>query len=187
MKTAFFDTPLRLENGSVLPSVTVAYDTFGTLSPQGDNVIWICHALTADSNVAGWWPQYRQQPLSMLDVRDLGFDPLAGLIGLALAVAVIAWRRPALRQPLTISVMSGVTGIEKSAARKCGKRSRTALWMSLKGRRKKKETGRRRMRRRGTPSFPALFRRKGLCPAAGRTISPRWRRSTAWKKPWSVR
>jgi len=56
MKTAFFDTPLRLENGSVLPSVTVAYDTFGTLSPQGDNVIWICHALTADSNVAGWWP-----------------------------------------------------------------------------------------------------------------------------------
>ncbi len=40
----------------MLPSFEVEYTTYGTLSPAKDNVIWVCHALTADSNVADWWP-----------------------------------------------------------------------------------------------------------------------------------
>ena len=48
--------PLTLECGDVLPSVTIAYHTYGTLSPTADNVIWVCHALTANSEVADWWP-----------------------------------------------------------------------------------------------------------------------------------
>ena len=51
-----FNIPLALESGEVLPSFEVEYTTYGTLSPAKDNVIWVCHALTADSRVADWWP-----------------------------------------------------------------------------------------------------------------------------------
>jgi homoserine acetyltransferase len=34
----------------------VAYHTYGHLNPNGDNVIWVFHALTANSNVPDWWP-----------------------------------------------------------------------------------------------------------------------------------
>ena len=50
------NTPLQLESGEVLERVDIVYDTFGTLSPERDNVIWVCHALTANSDVADWWP-----------------------------------------------------------------------------------------------------------------------------------
>ncbi|MDR2129727.1 MAG: homoserine O-acetyltransferase [Odoribacteraceae bacterium] len=48
--------PFPLEGGGCLPGVTIAYHTYGTLSPAADNVIWVCHALTANSDVAQWWP-----------------------------------------------------------------------------------------------------------------------------------
>lgn len=47
--------PLQLENGAVLPRVEIAYHTYGELNAAGDNVIWVCHALTANSDVADWW------------------------------------------------------------------------------------------------------------------------------------
>ena len=47
---------ITLESGAVLPEVEIAYDTFGTLNEAKDNVIWVCHALTANSDVADWWP-----------------------------------------------------------------------------------------------------------------------------------
>ena len=46
----------ELECGGVLHGIEIEYTTYGTLSPTKDNVIWVCHALTADSNVADWWP-----------------------------------------------------------------------------------------------------------------------------------
>ena len=45
-----------LESGQTLPELHIAYHTFGTESAEGDNVIWVCHALTANSDVADWWP-----------------------------------------------------------------------------------------------------------------------------------
>ena len=48
--------PVTLESGAVLPEVEIAYDTFGELNAERDNVIWVCHALTANSDVADWWP-----------------------------------------------------------------------------------------------------------------------------------
>lgn len=47
---------ITLESGAVLPEVDITYDTFGTLNAAKDNVIWVCHALTANSDVADWWP-----------------------------------------------------------------------------------------------------------------------------------
>ena len=47
---------ITLESGAVLLAVDITYDTFGTLNAAKDNVIWVCHALTANSDVADWWP-----------------------------------------------------------------------------------------------------------------------------------
>mgnify|MGYP003423388467 FL=1 len=51
----------KLESGEVLPSLEIAYDTFGELNEAKDNVIWVCHALTANSDVADWWPHTVEQ------------------------------------------------------------------------------------------------------------------------------
>lgn len=45
----------QLESGKTLPALQVGYHTYGQLNENRDNVIWICHALTANSNVADWW------------------------------------------------------------------------------------------------------------------------------------
>ncbi len=49
-----YDKPFRLESGEELPGLQIAYHTFGTF--RGDNAVWVCHALTANSDVADWWP-----------------------------------------------------------------------------------------------------------------------------------
>lgn len=46
----------ELENGRHLTNPVVAYHTFGKLNEKKDNVIWVCHALTASSDVLDWWP-----------------------------------------------------------------------------------------------------------------------------------
>lgn len=46
----------QLESGAVLPELEIAYHTYGELNASRDNVIWVCHALTANSDVADWWP-----------------------------------------------------------------------------------------------------------------------------------
>ena len=52
----YFQEVFQLECGEWLPGGEIEYTTYGTLSPAKDNVIWVCHALTADSRVADWWP-----------------------------------------------------------------------------------------------------------------------------------
>lgn len=60
-------TPLILAGGEKFGPITVAYETYGELSPQRDNAIFVCHALTGDAHVAGkhktdsrkpgWWDE----------------------------------------------------------------------------------------------------------------------------------
>lgn len=52
----YIDHPFELENGGHFPSLRLAYHTYGQLNEQRDNVIWICHALTANSDAEDWWP-----------------------------------------------------------------------------------------------------------------------------------
>jgi homoserine O-acetyltransferase len=62
----FLDLPaFHPERGGVLPSVRVAYETWGTLAPDASNAVLVEHALTGDSHVVGpagpghatpgWW------------------------------------------------------------------------------------------------------------------------------------
>ena len=51
-----YDHPFKLEGGAVLPGITIAYHVYGRLNADRTNVVWVCHALTANSDVAQWWP-----------------------------------------------------------------------------------------------------------------------------------
>jgi homoserine O-acetyltransferase len=48
------EQPLALERGGSLWPVTLAYETYGTLAPDGGNAILACHALSGDAHAAGW-------------------------------------------------------------------------------------------------------------------------------------
>jgi homoserine O-acetyltransferase len=59
------DRAFVLEGGGQLRDITVAFETWGTLSPDADNAVLVCHALTGDAHAAGpagdghptpgWW------------------------------------------------------------------------------------------------------------------------------------
>jgi homoserine O-acetyltransferase/O-succinyltransferase len=56
VETQYLDLPepLRLDCGRELYPIRVAYETYGTLAPQRDNVILVCHALSGDAHAAGF-------------------------------------------------------------------------------------------------------------------------------------
>jgi homoserine O-acetyltransferase len=54
-KIWYHNHAFKLESGEILPDLHIAYHTYGTLNVSRDNVVWICHALTANSDVADWW------------------------------------------------------------------------------------------------------------------------------------
>lgn len=50
-----YQQPFVLESGQVLPRLQIVYSFAGNINAGQDNVIWVCHALTANSNVEDWW------------------------------------------------------------------------------------------------------------------------------------
>lgn len=45
----------KLESGKKLPGLDIGFHTYGKLNKERDNVVWVCHALTANSDVFDWW------------------------------------------------------------------------------------------------------------------------------------
>lgn len=46
-----------LESGTEIKNINIAYHVFGDFS-ENKKVIWICHALTANSDAQDWWPNF---------------------------------------------------------------------------------------------------------------------------------
>jgi homoserine O-acetyltransferase/O-succinyltransferase len=57
----------KLESGEILQDLEIGYHSYGSLNADASNVIWICHALTANSDPQDWWP-------GMIG-KDMVFDP----------------------------------------------------------------------------------------------------------------
>jgi homoserine O-acetyltransferase len=49
------DKSFTLESGHTLPAVQLAYTTHGKLNEAKNNVVWVFHALTANSDATEWW------------------------------------------------------------------------------------------------------------------------------------
>lgn len=50
------EEPLDLESGGTLQNLRIQYHTLGSLNEAKSNVVWIFHALTANSDPTEWWP-----------------------------------------------------------------------------------------------------------------------------------
>ncbi len=50
------NAPLVLDCGEILDDLSIRYTTYGKLNQTKNNVIWIFHALTANSDPVEWWP-----------------------------------------------------------------------------------------------------------------------------------
>lgn len=55
-KTFSFSNNFTTESGRTLHGFHLAYTTHGKLNESKSNVVWIFHALTANSNPVEWWP-----------------------------------------------------------------------------------------------------------------------------------
>jgi homoserine O-acetyltransferase/O-succinyltransferase len=72
-----------LEAGGVLHGFQLKYTTLGQLSVGRDNVVWVCHALTGNSDVTTWWDGFFNDG-SPFDPRDyfiICANTLAGCYG----------------------------------------------------------------------------------------------------------
>ncbi len=56
LKIYSYKHPFHLESGEYLREIDLGYTTYGTMNADKTNVVWICHALTANSDPMEWWP-----------------------------------------------------------------------------------------------------------------------------------
>ena len=73
-----YHQPFTLESGISLPKLKIAYHYYGEYAP-GKKVAWVCHALTANSDVADWWQGFIGEG-SMINPNDY-FIVCANIIG----------------------------------------------------------------------------------------------------------
>ena len=61
---ANFSNPLYLESGRILEPYQIAYETYGEMNEEKNNVVLVCHALSGSHHAAGlyegdkkpgWW------------------------------------------------------------------------------------------------------------------------------------
>jgi thiol-disulfide isomerase/thioredoxin len=66
--------------------------------------------------VALWFDGYRQAPWSVVDIRDGGFTPWAGVVAGLLLAFWRGWRSPPLRKPLALGLIAGALAWDMSGA-----------------------------------------------------------------------
>lgn len=49
------EVDLELDDGGLLKRPAIAYQIWGEPQPDGSNVVWVCHALTANADPFDWW------------------------------------------------------------------------------------------------------------------------------------
>jgi len=54
-QTFKYKKSFELESGHKLRELEIGFHTYGRLNKNKDNVVWVCHALTANSDVLDWW------------------------------------------------------------------------------------------------------------------------------------
>ena len=57
-----FERAIELDCGTTLPEFTLAYETYGKLNENKTNAILICHALSGDQHVAGYYSMEDRKP-----------------------------------------------------------------------------------------------------------------------------
>lgn len=55
VKYLYHNEAFPLESGESLEGIKIAYQTWGDLKKSKGKVVWVCHALTGNSNVFEWW------------------------------------------------------------------------------------------------------------------------------------
>lgn len=56
LHTYHYPGELRLESGTTISGLRLAYTTLGAMNENKSNVVWIFHAMTSNSDPTGWWP-----------------------------------------------------------------------------------------------------------------------------------
>jgi homoserine O-acetyltransferase len=81
VETQFLDLPgpLPLDCGRELEGVRIAFETYGSLSAERDNVILVCHALSGDAHAAGWAAEGGPTALDGIKADERGVRPKGGL------------------------------------------------------------------------------------------------------------
>lgn len=51
-----YQNTFELESGETLPGFNLYYSTYGKLNKARNNVIWVLHAFTGNSDFTEWWP-----------------------------------------------------------------------------------------------------------------------------------
>jgi homoserine O-acetyltransferase len=54
-KNFIYKGDFNFESGTKLNQLKINYSTYGTFNKEKNNVVWICHALTANADPVSWW------------------------------------------------------------------------------------------------------------------------------------
>ncbi len=100
-KTYKYNKSFELESGKNLPDLHIAYHSFGTLNEKKDNVIWICHALTGNSDASEWW-EGMVGPNRIFNANE-HFIICPNVLGSPYGTSSPASRNPATEKPFCLS------------------------------------------------------------------------------------
>lgn len=97
---------------SVLIAVFVAWVIGRRQRLQASSAVWdvLFFAIFAArlSFVVQYWQHYQGQWLTVLDIRDGGFDIIGGVIAAVVVAVILSIRKPVLKKPLMLAVAVGL-------------------------------------------------------------------------------